>query len=156
MTAVPAWAKGRDESEVRLEVEDYVAASEDLGWLKRIERAARAAREEIGRLTWEAAVERKWAEAGTWRKGTVLWCCAAGTFLGGGIQRGTRFVVDRNMRTARTLHLTRVGEDGRRDRTWMKPAGVLKYDLRPTPPDQPPPNAAEVRMAEAAGRVLNG
>ncbi len=156
---LPQWAKGRDESEVRLEVEDYIQAVaetlEGQDWLRRLRKRIDEREREIGNALWQAAVGRYWKEeASRWAVGQRVWCNASGVFLGGTVQRGTERVVAYIQKRARRVWLAAPGQEKDRRRwVWYNAAGLLRYNFRPQPPDNPvdPQEAANL---ERLGRTI--
>lgn len=152
--ALPGWAKQRDESEVRLEVEDFVDATDDTEWLRSLERRTRNRMAEIGSQRRAAAVKQKWEEVQTWRPGTRIWCCANGIFLGGHIQRSDEFVVSAVQKRQRVLWIRRATSK-KKFELWVRPEAVHTYGLRTSPPEQPRPSPGERRMLQRLGDELS-
>lgn len=82
---------------------------------------------------WQAKCDAAWEVAKAWESDTVLYCCAPGTFIGGDIQRGDSFKVSVVQPRAHRVWTT--DKDGRA--RWFVPAGLVRYDLRTTPPENP-------------------
>lgn len=160
----PTWAKGRDESEVRLDVEEYVQAVADTEdgrkWLRDLSRKIEGRAREIGRILWEAKAARYWKEeASAWTVGLRVFCNAHGVFLGGTLQRGTeRKVVFVQKRIRRVWLAPPAKARGRKEWACYSAASLLRYDFRRTPPENPMPEAERKRleqMGEAVTEALS-
>lgn len=155
--SAPAWAKGRDESEVRLDVEEYVQAVADTEdgrkWLRALSRKIESRAREIGRVLMEAKAAHYWKEeASTWTVGLLVFCNAQGFFLGGTVQRGTERKVVAVQKRARRVWLAPVGKTADR-KTWTRhsAANLLRYDFRRTTPENPMPEAERKRLEQTGG-----
>ena len=157
----PSWAKDREESEVRLEVEDYLLAVDDSEdgrkWLRRLRQRIDEREREIGRTLWEAAAARYWKEeASTWTVGLRVFCNAHGVFLGGTLQRGVERQVIYIQKRARRIWLVPPTK-ARNRKAWAcySAAALLRYNLRRTPPENPMPDKEAADLARL-GEALFG
>lgn len=151
---LPAWARGREESEVRLEVEDYIQALDDTAearkWLRRLRQRIDEREREIRAALHAEAAARYWKEeASTWTVGLRVWCNASGFFLGGNVQRGTDRKVVYIQKRIRRVWLAPVGKTtDRKAWHWYSAAGLLRFDFRRIPPENPVPEAEREHLKQ--------
>jgi hypothetical protein len=100
-----------------------------------LKKAIRDREHKIFRAKLAKAEREAWERVKDLPKGTVLYCCAAGYFLGGNIQRGTKLVVNGSSagqpRRRKRLYVTVAGNKGA---FWFSPNAIHSYNLRTEPP----------------------
>lgn len=99
--------------------------------------------------------KHEWAKS--LKRGDKIYCCAQGTFLGGGIQRGDSFYVYHYQPRAKRLWFHREEEPPPRNSgKWigMGPLNLVRYEMRSEPPEEPL-GQTERAAAEACGRVVS-
>ena len=133
---------------------DFVRSIAHCTDIKRLRKAITTAQRRISVLSkreYAARAAAAWDEAKQWDIGTTVWCCAAGTFLGGTIQRGWTATVTHIQPRAKRLW-TQAADGATR---WFTPAGLVRYAIKTTPPDKPL-SKANAKVAQAMGEALRG
>ncbi len=111
----------------------------------------------LGRRIREKAVQEKHEWAKTLKRGDKIYCAAAGTFLGGGIQRGDAFRAQHYQPRAKRLWFYRgETEPPRNSSKWfyMDVAALNNYNMQSEPPDSPL-SSLDRKMANAVGGILS-
>ena len=131
-------------------IKQAVARIDDVAELHAVARYVRERTELICKRRREAAAAAAWERARGWKRGDTVYCCAAGTFLGGDIQRGTAMTVHSLQPRKNILWVTLPGGGTH----WFAPQGIDRYNLQTTTPADPL-SAAAAAQAKAAGEILS-
>lgn len=129
---------------------NFIDTAENESDCREIIKAARARQEALATASYKARVVDYWKRAIYFREGQTLYCAAAGTFIGGPMQRGDKGTV------------YRMDIDGRKKTIWLKlgkriigfrESEALRYNLQPEKPEKSV--SPEMRgMAERLAGVL--
>jgi len=103
----------------------------------------------------EAAKVAAWNRVKDLPVNTVLYCNANGWFLGGAVQRGTKFRIYHAAQPRAKRIWTCIVRDGKDEGVyWFGPEGVHRYNLQLTCPTNPISDKMTASLADV-GKVLN-
>lgn len=110
----------------------FIATCDDAEVCDTISNAAAKRRKEIHTKAYEARVAEFWKRTNVWKVGQTLYCGAAGTFIGGPLQRGDKGTIYAIQPKKKVLWLS-IGK-----RTiGFNATMLLRYHLQPDPPENP-------------------
>jgi len=138
-----------------MDVEKIIRAIQrcnDVSALNQIKKAVYKRSDTVVQRNYKMTVGAAWDRVRNLQPGAVLYCCSAGTFLGGPFQRGDQMTVHSLQSRVKRLWVT-----SKKDAKlyWFGPQGVERYNLQVEPPAQPL-SESERKLAEAVSKVGKG
>ena len=120
--------------------------------LRAIKRACDKRMRVLSARAYKVSMENAWARAKAWVKGTEVWCCSDGVFLGSDIQRGWHATVGHVQPRAKRVWV--ICDKGKR--WWFEPKGLVRYSIRTEKPAPDPNQAALASVGSKLGKMIAG